>query len=64
MCITVDYNVLRDSARFLDDFGSGLSNATTELREDINAFFVGTVDTGIVPSILKVDPMSRTVTSM
>ena len=43
----------RDSQTILDDFGSKLSNATSELREDINAFFIGTVETGLVPNILK-----------
>lgn len=43
----------RKSSRLLHDFGSKLSNATSELREDINAFFVGTVETGLIPSILK-----------
>ena len=44
------------SARFLQDVSSRISNVTSELREDINAFFVGTVDTGLIPSILKVTP--------
>ena len=53
---TLFYRTSIPSARFLQDFSSRISNVTTELREDINAFFVGTVDTGFIPSILKVSP--------
>ena len=52
-------NFTLDSLRFLEvpnipTLGTSLSDASSKLRNDINNFFMGVVDSGFFPSILKV----------